>query len=132
MLWTLYDHVDIFDPMPPTHHFGMEHFGKSYFGTRIFWHLAKQYESFGTGISAPVLLCRNVHLLKCPCAKIFLCQKFLVQKSPHVETSICRNISSTEWCTCRNIPEMKVLSKMTLDEMFRAKMVSRPQSLQSY
>ena len=76
-------------------------------GTLIFWHLAKQYGHFGTDISAPVLLYQNVHVLKCPCAQMFLGQKFLVPKIPRaenrkipmlnrsrVEMSICQKIHS--------------------------------------
>ena len=44
-----------------------------HFGTWIFWHLAKQYGCFATDILAPVLLCRNVHVPKCPRVEIFLC-----------------------------------------------------------
>ena len=31
-------------------------------------------------------LCKNVHMWKYPCAETFLCQKFLVPKSPQVKT----------------------------------------------
>ena len=57
-----------------------------HFGTWIFWHLAKQYGRFGTDISAPVLLCRNVHVPKCPRAEMFLCRKFLVSKNLCIQT----------------------------------------------
>ena len=66
--------------------------GPENFGTWIFWHLAKQYGRFGTDISAPVLLCRNVHVPKSPRAEMFLCQKFLGPKSPCAEKSPCRNV----------------------------------------
>ena len=103
MLWTLYDHVDIFDPMPPTHHFGMEHFGKSHFGTRIFWH----HGHFGTwtfrhmDILAP---CKAIWKFwhrhfstcaivpKCPFAKMSLCQNFPVSKIPRAKKSPCWNV----------------------------------------
>ena len=63
----------------------------------IFWYLEKQYGRFGTDILAPVLLCQNVHVLKCPCAEMFLCRKFLVPKrSP-----------------CQNIPMLKCPSAKT-------------------
>ena len=60
-------------------------------GTWIFWHLAKQYGRFGTDISAPVLLYQNVHVPKCPCAKMFLCQNVPVPKIPCAEKSPCQN-----------------------------------------
>ena len=63
-----------------------------HFSTWIFWHLAKQYGRFGTDILAPVLLCRNVHVLKCPRAEMFLCRKFLVPKSPCARKSPCWNV----------------------------------------
>ena len=63
-----------------------------HFGTWIFGHLSKQYGRFGTDISAPMLLCRNVHVPKCPRAEMFLCRKFLVPKSPHAKKFPCRNV----------------------------------------
>ena len=62
-------------------------------GTWIFWHLAKQYGRFGTDILAPVLLCRNVHVPKCPRAELFLCRTFLLPKIPRAKKSPCLNVT---------------------------------------
>ena len=48
-----------------------------------------------------VLLCRTVHVPKCLRAKIFLCRKFFVLKSPQAKKSPCQNVPSAEWCTCQ-------------------------------
>ena len=124
MLWTLYDHVDIFDPMPPTHHFGMEHFGKSHFGTRIFWH----HGHFGTwtfrhmDILAPykamwtfrhlcycaeMSMCWNVPVPKCSCAENSSCRKFLVPKSLRAEMFPCWNVHLPERLQRRMVHVLK-------------------------
>ena len=97
-------------PMPfswPIDHFGTEHFGtdvssREHFGTCTIWRCGRSsrwtsqhrnvstWGIFGTGIfrhlaKQYVLLCRNVHVLKCPRVEIFLCRKVLVLKSPHVK-----------------------------------------------
>ena len=124
--------------------FGMGNFrhgefsAPEHFGTWIFWHLAKQYGRFGTDISAPVLLCRNVHVPKCPRAEMFLCQKFLGPKSPCAEKSPCRNVpvlkcpsagtsAAPNGARAEMFPWWNIRAKMTLAKMFRAEMVYRPQ-----
>ena len=94
-------------------------------------------------ILAPVLLCRNVHLPKCPRAEMFLCQKFLVPKIPCAENFSCRKI-----LVPKNVPVLKrpsagmraasngaraemfswwnICAEMTLVEMLCAEMVYRP------
>ena len=80
-----YQHMDILSPWTfrRKDFFAWGHFGTmgvsaqdisapEHLGTWIFWHLAKQYGHFGTDIWAPVLLCRNVHVLKYPCAEIYM------------------------------------------------------------
>ena len=109
-----------------------------HFGTWIFWHLAKQYGRFGTDISAPVLLCRNVHVPKCPRAEMFLCRKFLVPKSPRAEKSPCRNVpvlkcpsagtsAAPNGARAEMFPWWNICAEMTLAKMFRAEMVYRRQ-----
>ena len=58
-------------------------------------------------ISAPVLLCRNVPVPKCSCVKNSSGRKVPMSKCSCVEMSICRNVCSAEWYTCRNVPIMK-------------------------
>ena len=91
---------------PPFRHlrFWQESFWHGYFITGTFWQVHGpalflpgdisapehfEHGRFGTDISAPVLLCRNVPLPKCPCAEMFLCQKFLTPKIPRAEKSSC-------------------------------------------
>ena len=95
----IYRHMDILSPWTFQHKnfLAQDILAPENFGTWIFWHLAKQYGRFGTDILAPVLLCRNVHMPKCPraetsmvtknhCAKNYLCQKVLVPKCPCART----------------------------------------------
>ena len=60
---------------------------QEHFGTWIFWHPAKQYGRLSTDILAPVLLCQNVHVPKCPRTKAPI-----VAKNPWAEKSLCRKV----------------------------------------
>ena len=78
-----------------------------HFSTWIFWHLAKQYGHFGKDILAPVLLCRNVHVLNVPVPKCPWCRKILVLNIHGDNMSMCRNTYCT--CMCQNVLVMKYL-----------------------
>ena len=49
-----------------------------HFSIWIFWHLEKQYKRFSTDTSAPVLLCQNVHVPKCPRAEMSVVHSVVV------------------------------------------------------
>ena len=119
-----------------TGNFRQEEFlAPKHFFTGIIWHLGKQYGCrFGKDILAPVLLCRNVHVPKCPHAKMFLCRKFLVPKSPGANKSPYRNVlvlscQSAGTSAVPNgahtemFPWWNICAEMTLAKMFHAKMV---------
>ena len=84
-----------------------EFLAPEHFGTGIFRHLnIPAHGYFGTlqsnmDVSAPVLLCRNVHVPKCPGAEIFLCRKFLVPKSPRAKKSPCQNVPVLKYPSAR-------------------------------
>ena len=91
-----------------------------YFGTlqsnmdvlpQTFWHLC---------YCAEMSMCRNVPVSKFSCAENFLCRKFLVLKSPHVEMSATPNGALAEM-----FPWWNIRADMTFAEMFRAEMVVR-------
>ena len=76
-----------------------------FFGIEKFRHHTKQYWCLSTDILAPMLLCRNLHVPKCPCA-----ETSMVRKNPFAEKSPCWKVlvytkTSTEMkCPCAEKP----------------------------
>ena len=81
------------------------------FGTGTFWHGDISAHGHIALQGAKISMCRNVPVPKYPCAEMFLCRKYPMLKCSRVETSICRNVRSTERCMGRNVPVMKYLCR---------------------